>query len=149
MPSSDHAHDTALEKEESVVFHVNDVLQTVNFNQEEIGKVAQELVQNDMKLSLNNGHHFRWKECYDKLLSSGERQVFACQIRHGKRANVYEDEDTQGKKDKQTRIIDVNRKGTQREKRRIIKENRRQSQTKKVHFTIPNLAGSDENEEQL
>lgn len=143
------------------MFLVNGVLQTVNFNRQEVEKVVQELIQNNMKLSLSNGHHFLRKECYDKLLFSGERKVFATpiatQIHHGKRSLIDEDKDTQRKKDKQKRIIDVMTKDVmakdtrrKRDKQRtIMKENRKESQIKNVSFTTSNLEGFDEDSEQL
>ncbi len=138
------------------MFLVNGGLQTVNFNRQEVEKVVQELIQNDMKLSLSNGHHFLQKKCYDKLLFTGECKVFATsnatQIHHGKRHLVDEDKDTQRKKEKQKRIIDAKRKDTQRKKekqRMTMKQNRKESQIKNVSFTTPNLEGFDENSEQL
>ena len=75
------------------MFHFDGCSRTVNFNREEIKKLAQEIVKTGRVLELRSGHHFLWKECYDTLLKSGEREVIA-KKEIGKRSDVYEGKDT-------------------------------------------------------
>jgi len=122
-----------------------------------------------MKLSLSNGHHFLRKNCYDTLLSSGERKVFATsnatQIRHGTKVLVVEDKDTSRKKDKTKTITGVMKtneikkdsmaRATQRKKdirrKKDIQRmaNIKGSEVKNVPFTASSLEESYEEIEEL